>query len=160
MTDTEASRIMRQVVDGLYYLHSQGILHRDLSLSNLLLSHDMHIVSAIIAFFLRLNKCLIKINVLQKIGDFGLAKCAKPNAAQKNFTMCGTPNYISPEVASRTSHGPAADIWGIGCMLYTLLVGRPPFDTETVKSTLTKIVMADYVVSKNLLSFEKILFNI
>lgn len=60
------------------------------------------------------------------------------------MTMCGTPNYISPEVASRSSHGLEVDVWGLGCMLYTLLVGRPPFDTSEVKSTLTRVVMAKY----------------
>lgn len=58
--------------------------------------------------------------------------------------MCGTPNYISPEVASRSSHGLEVDVWGLGCMLYTLLVGKPPFDTSEVKSTLTRVVMAKY----------------
>ena len=60
--------------------------------------------------------------------------------------MCGTPNYISPEVATRSSHGLEADVWGLGCMLYTLLVGHPPFDTDGVKSTLTRVVMSDYQV--------------
>lgn len=60
------------------------------------------------------------------------------------MTMCGTPNYISPEVASRSSHGMEVDVWGLGCMLYTLLVGKPPFDTSEVKSTLTRVVMAKY----------------
>jgi serine/threonine protein kinase len=49
-------------------------------------------------------------------------------------------------VATRSSHGLEADVWGLGCLLYTLLVGRPPFDTDGVKSTLTKVVMADYKV--------------
>lgn len=60
--------------------------------------------------------------------------------------MCGTPNYISPEVVTRAAHGLEADVWGLGCMLYTLLVGRPPFDTDAIKSTLTRVVMADYKV--------------
>jgi len=49
-------------------------------------------------------------------------------------------------VATRSSHGLEADVWGLGCLIYTLLVGRPPFDTDGVKSTLTKVVMADYKV--------------
>jgi polo-like kinase 4 len=64
------------------------------------------------------------------------------------LTMCGTPNYISPEVVTRAAHGLEADVWGLGCMLYTLLVGRPPFDTDAIKSTLTRVVMADYKVGK------------
>ena len=80
-----------------------------------------------------------------KIADFGLAtQLSRPD--EKHMTMCGTPNYISPEVATRSSHGLEADVWGLGCLLYTLLVGRPPFDTDAVKSTLTRVVMADYKV--------------
>ncbi|KAK7794686.1 hypothetical protein R5R35_008017 [Gryllus longicercus] len=121
LDEQEASHILRQVVQGLLYLHSHNILHRDLSLSNLLLTRDMQV----------------------KIADFGLAtQLTRPD--EKHHTMCGTPNYISPEVATRSSHGLEADVWGLGCLLYTLLVGRPPFDTDAVKSTLTRVVMANY----------------
>lgn len=50
----------------------------------------------------------------------------------------------------RSSHGLEADVWGLGCMLYTLLVGKPPFDTDAVKSTLTRVVMADYKIPSHL----------
>ncbi|CAJ0916772.1 unnamed protein product [Ranitomeya imitator] len=119
--EKEARHFMEQIVKGMLYLHSHGILHRDLTLSNLLLSSDMNI----------------------KIADFGLAAQLKlPN--EKHFTMCGTPNYIAPEIATRSAHGLESDVWSLGCMLYTFLVGRPPFDTDTVKNTLNKIVLADY----------------
>ncbi|XP_071566402.1 serine/threonine-protein kinase PLK4 [Temnothorax nylanderi] len=121
LSEEHAAYIIKQVVHGLLYLHSHQILHRDLSLSNLLLTRDMQV----------------------KIADFGLAtQLNKPD--EKHLTMCGTPNYISPEVATRSSHGPEADVWSLGCMLYTLLVGRPPFETDAIKSTLTRVVMADY----------------
>ncbi len=123
LTEDEARGVMIQVVEGLLYLHSHNILHRDLSLANLLLTRDMKV----------------------KIADFGLAtQLSRPD--ERHMTMCGTPNYISPEVATRSSHGLEADVWGLGCLLYTLLVGRPPFDTDAVKSTLTRVVMADYKV--------------
>ena len=73
-----------------------------------------------------------------KIGDFGLATQLH-SPQERHLTMCGTPNFISPEVATRSSHGLEADIWGLGCLLYTLLVGTPPFDTTGVRSTLTKV---------------------
>ncbi|XP_076236304.1 polo like kinase SAK [Calliopsis andreniformis] len=127
LPEEHASRIIRQVVQGLLYLHSHQILHRDMSLSNLLLTRDMQV----------------------KIADFGLAtQLTRPD--EKHLTMCGTPNYISPEIATRSSHGLEADVWSLGCMLYTLLVGKPPFDTDAVKSTLTRVVMADYVMPAHL----------
>lgn len=123
VSEVEAATILKQVVDGLLYLHSHRIVHRDISLSNLLLTKDMKV----------------------KIADFGLATLDHPGG-EKHMTLCGTPNYISPEVASRSSHGLAVDVWGLGCLLYTLLVGRPPFDTDAVKSTLARVVKVDYTV--------------
>lgn len=95
---------------------------------------------------------------LQKIADFGLAtQLTKPD--EKHLTMCGTPNFISPEVASRGSHGLEADVWGLGCLLYTLLIGSPPFDTPGVKSTLTKVVMSNYTLPSYLSAEAKDLIN-
>ncbi|KAM9786807.1 serine/threonine-protein kinase PLK4 [Syngnathus typhle] len=120
-SEEEARHFMHQIVKGMLYLHTHGILHRDLTLSNLLLSDNMNI----------------------KIADFGLATQLKlPN--EKHFTMCGTPNYISPEVATRSAHGLESDVWSLGCMFYAFLVGRPPFDTDTIKHTLSKVVLGDY----------------
>uniref|UniRef100_A0A8D0FNP8 Serine/threonine-protein kinase SAK n=1 Tax=Strix occidentalis caurina TaxID=311401 RepID=A0A8D0FNP8_STROC len=60
---------------------------------------------------------------------------------EKHYTMCGTPNYISPEIATRSPHGLESDVWSLGCMFYTLLIGKPPFDTDTVKNTLNKFAL-------------------
>ncbi|XP_014593471.2 serine/threonine-protein kinase PLK4 [Equus przewalskii] len=120
-SENEARHFMHQIITGMLYLHSHGILHRDLTLSNLLLTRNMNI----------------------KIADFGLATQLKmPH--EKHYTLCGTPNYISPEIATRSAHGLESDVWSLGCMFYTLLTGRPPFDTDTVKNTLNKVVLADY----------------
>ena len=48
-------------------------------------------------------------------------------------TICGTPNYISPEVLNKEGHAYPADIWALGCVMYALLVGQPPFETSTLK---------------------------
>ncbi|KAF2880903.1 hypothetical protein ILUMI_25279 [Ignelater luminosus] len=136
LSEPEASHIMRQIVEGMQYLHSHNILHRDISLSNLLLTRNMQV----------------------KIADFGLAtQLSRPD--EKHLTMCGTPNFISPEVASRGSHGLEADVWGLGCLLYTLLVGRPPFDDNAVRSTLTRVVMVNYKIPHHLSPEVKDLIN-
>ncbi|KAL7749100.1 hypothetical protein RI367_005505 [Sorochytrium milnesiophthora] len=118
LDESEVRWTLKQIVQGLLYLHGNGIIHRDLKLSNMLLTRDYRI----------------------KIADFGLA--AKMTGEQK--TMCGTPNYISPEVISRLPHGFETDVWSLGCLMYTLLVGRPPFESEQVISTLSKVSRADY----------------
>ncbi|XP_025417517.1 serine/threonine-protein kinase PLK4 [Sipha flava] len=136
LSEIEARYIIRQVVEGLLYLHKHNIVHRDMTLTNLLLTKDMRI----------------------KIADFGLATQLN-SRDEKHMTMCGTPNYISPEVATRSSHGLETDLWGLGCLLYTLLVGHPPFDTDAIKSTLTKVVMSDFSLPNYLSNKAKDLIN-
>ncbi|TGZ70603.1 hypothetical protein CRM22_003112 [Opisthorchis felineus] len=120
VTEDVARHYLKQLINGLLYLHSHSILHRDLTLANLLLTKDMKV----------------------KIADFGLATKIEPGEDHK--TMCGTPNYISPEVASHGQQGLETDVWSLGCMFYTLIVGRPPFDTREVRSTLNRVLAVDY----------------
>lgn len=127
LDEKAAADIFRQVLSGVIYLHTHNIIHRDLSLNNLLLTKDLKV----------------------KIADFGLATQLN-GPDEKHVTMCGTPNYISPEVASREVHGLPADVWGLGCMLYTLLVGSPPFHTQHIKTTLNKVINADYKIPSEL----------
>jgi polo-like kinase 1 len=64
---------------------------------------------------------------------------------EKKKTICGTPNYIAPEVlSSRQGHSYEVDLWSIGVILYTFLIGRPPFETSNVKSTYKRIRMNSY----------------
>lgn len=80
-----------------------------------------------------------------KIGDFGLA--AKLDVkTERRRTICGTPNYIAPEVldSKRYGHSFEADIWSIGVILYALLIGKPPFETANVKNTYRRIRANDY----------------
>lgn len=123
LDELSAAVVLSQVVSGLQYLHSNFIMHRDLSMSNLLLTESLQV----------------------KISDFGLATEDQPLHG-KHMTLCGTPNYISPEVAMHSPHGLETDVWGLGCLLYALLTGRPPFDTNAVKSTLTQVVMGGYTI--------------
>jgi len=112
--DIEVKYYVRQILLGLDYLHSRGVLHRDLKLGNMLLTENMTV----------------------KIADFGLACTMEEN---KSSSVCGTPNYIAPEVLHKQGHSTASEVWSVGCMTYALLCGAPPFETESVNSTYARI---------------------
>ncbi|EJW03107.1 PLK protein kinase [Edhazardia aedis USNM 41457] len=117
-TETEVKNWIKQLVNALKYMHEEKkVVHRDLKLGNLFLDHNFNI----------------------KVGDFGLSAHIIEN--QKKRTVCGTPNYIAPEVIFDRAYGHsyAVDIWAIGVIMYTLLVGVPPFQKSTVKEIYEKI---------------------
>ncbi|PIK37091.1 hypothetical protein BSL78_26075 [Apostichopus japonicus] len=120
-TEPEVRYFVLQIIDGLRYLHNSCVIHRDLKLGNMFLTENMEV----------------------KIGDFGLATKVEFEGDEKR-TMCGTPNYIAPEVLDKVGHSFEADVWAIGCILYTMLVGRPPFETESLKETYTRIKRTSY----------------
>uniref|UniRef100_V9KUC9 Serine/threonine-protein kinase PLK3-like protein n=1 Tax=Callorhinchus milii TaxID=7868 RepID=V9KUC9_CALMI len=93
-----------------------------------------------------------------KVGDFGLATKLEPKDQRKR-TICGTPNYLAPEVLNKQGHGPEADVWSLGCVMYTMLFGRPPFETTDLKDTYRCIRTVEYtmpstssVAAKNLVA--------
>ncbi len=108
---------MSQLLQALLYLHSERIIHRDLKLGNLFLTESQAL----------------------KLGDFGLAaKVDFPRELKR--TVCGTPNYIAPEVLeARDGYSYEVDVWAVGIIMYTLAFGRPPFESPDVKETYRKI---------------------
>jgi len=120
LTEPEVRYYLLQVIEAVAYMHKNFIIHRDLKLGNVLIDRNMNI----------------------KIADFGLAKQLK-NDEEKRTTICGTPNYIAPEVLSG-SHSFEVDVWSIGCLTYTLLVGKPPFETGKLKDTYDRIMKQEY----------------
>ncbi|EFX85823.1 hypothetical protein DAPPUDRAFT_309099 [Daphnia pulex] len=123
ITEPEARCFMHQLLLGVKHLHEHKIIHRDLKLGNLFLNEDMEL----------------------KIGDFGLATKLDFDGERKK-TLCGTPNYIAPEVLCKKGHSYEVDIWSMGCILYTLLVGHPPFETQSLKDTYSKIKKNEFHV--------------
>ena len=79
-----------------------------------------------------------------RIGDFGLAAKIE-NENDKKTTLCGTPNYIAPEILDgKNGHSFEVDVWSLGVICYTLLIGKPPFETSNVKSTYKRIKANEY----------------
>jgi carbon catabolite-derepressing protein kinase len=88
---------MRQLFNGLGYLHACGIIHRDLKPENILISQDLTI----------------------KITDFGLSKLTTP--ADLTFECCGTPVYVAPEVLKKNGYHCSVDLWACGVILYSIV---------------------------------------
>lgn len=122
ITELETQCYTVQIVQALLYLHNNRVIHRDLKLGNLFVGDKMEI----------------------KLGDFGLAtKLEFPG--EKKRTICGTPNYIAPEILDgRIGHSYQVDVWSLGVIIYTLLVGKPPFETSEVKKTYARIKAGQY----------------
>ena len=78
-----------------------------------------------------------------KVGDFGLATKLEFDGERKR-TICGTPNYIAPEVLEGKGHSYEVDIWSLGVIMFTLLFSKPPFETTEVKLTYNKIRKNNY----------------
>ncbi|KAM9856497.1 serine/threonine-protein kinase PLK1 [Aulostomus maculatus] len=123
VTEPEARYYMMQLLKGVQYLHNNRVIHRDLKLGNIFLNDDMDV----------------------KIGDFGLATKIEFDGERKK-TLCGTPNYIAPEVLCKKGHSYEVDVWSLGCILYTLLVGKPPFETSCLKETYNRIKKNNYTI--------------
>lgn len=134
---------MCQIVDAVKFIHSKGVIHRDLKPENILVGYDFNL----------------------KITDFGAAKLlgttnesAEEQIDYNNITkdssglesherkgsFVGTAEYVPPELLKENICGFETDIWAIGCILYQLFYGNPPFKGQTEYLTFEKIITADY----------------
>jgi eukaryotic-like serine/threonine-protein kinase len=117
----EAVRIARAVANALEHAHSHGVVHRDIKPANILLQDGEPVVA-----------------------DFGIALAVGAGGSQRlteTGLSVGTPYYISPEQATGDqSVGPPTDIYALGCVLYEMLVGDPPFSGSSAQAVLGKII--------------------
>ncbi|KAF0976245.1 hypothetical protein FDP41_004920 [Naegleria fowleri] len=111
-----------QIINALIYLQSFGVLHRDLKLSNMLLTNDYKTL---------------------KLSDFGLST-KLDSADEEQSTILGTPNFMAFEIVNNKKYGLKADNWSLGCILYSFLVGETPFDEKSRSQTFERIRTLNY----------------
>ncbi|KAI5287605.1 Cell cycle serine/threonine-protein kinase cdc5/MSD2 [Ascosphaera acerosa] len=125
LTLPEVRRFMVQLAGAVKYMHRRCVAHRDLKMGNLFLDSQMNI----------------------KVGDFGLAACIISEKDEKRRrTLCGTPNYIAPEVLdkSKGGHNQKVDMWSIGVIFFAMLTGVPPFQSKTQEEIYRKVKTLAY----------------
>jgi len=123
-TEPDAANIVKQVVDGVAYLHKNGVAHRDLKPENLLVGGP--------------NEDEIK------IADFGLSKSFGGGPETRLETSCGTPDYVAPEVLRGEVYDHSVDLWSVGVITYILLCGFPPFWGESQGELFDKILSVSF----------------
>ncbi|XP_078333388.1 serine/threonine-protein kinase DCLK3-like isoform X7 [Crassostrea virginica] len=103
--EVDSARMVKDLCNALFYLHSRSIVHRDLKPENLLVHRNKDG------------------SISLKLADFGLAMEVK----EPIYTVCGTPTYVAPEILSEIGYGLEVDMWAVGVITYILLCGFPPF---------------------------------
>ncbi|MEU9569446.1 serine/threonine-protein kinase [Streptomyces massasporeus] len=122
-----AAEVGLAVLDVLRSAHREGILHRDVKPSNVLISDDGRVV----------------------LTDFGIAQVEGDPSITSTGMLVGAPSYISPERARGHKPGPAADLWSLGGLLYAAVEGAPPYDKGSAIATLTAVMTEPLEEPKN-----------
>ncbi|KAM7470337.1 hypothetical protein LguiA_008520 [Lonicera macranthoides] len=117
LSEKQAATYISSLAQALAYCHEKGVIHRDIKPENLLLDHE---------------------GVL-KIADFGWSVQSK----SKRHTMCGTLDYLAPEMVENKAHDYAVDNWTLGILCYEFLYGSPPFEAESQVDTFKRIMKID-----------------
>lgn len=140
--------IMRQVVNGIYFLHSNKIVHRDLKLDNILVTFPSE----------NDKKSLNMMKAIAKIIDFGFATRLKASKSNLTYTILGTPANMAPQILenmqqrtpNHQGYDEKVDIWSLGTLCYEMLVGHMAFCGHSMQELSQKVKQGTYSLPTNL----------
>ncbi len=120
---------LTEILLAFQYLHSMDIAYRDLKPENLLIDKEGHV----------------------KLTDFGFSKTIKDKYVgaetfRRTYTLCGTPEYLAPEIIKSKGHNKSADWWAFGILMFEMLAGYPPFYDDNPLGIYKKIVEGYYEI--------------
>ncbi|MFF0446286.1 protein kinase [Streptomyces sp. NPDC004609] len=138
LTPRRAAEVGLAILDVLRSAHREGILHRDVKPSNVLISEDGRVV----------------------LTDFGIAQVEGDPSITSTGMLVGAPSYISPERARGHRPGPAADLWSLGGLLYASVEGSPPYDKGSAIATLTAVMTEPLDPPKNAGPLEEVIYGL
>lgn len=124
-TEAVAANYISQLTKALVYCHSHNVIHRDIKPENILIGKNGEL----------------------KLADFGWSVHAP---GHRRTTLCGTLDYIPPEMINKYDHDDRVDVWALGILLFEFLTGKPPFEDPSKDGTFKKITDADLVWNDDL----------
>jgi len=125
---------LAELIHAVEHMHMLGIIHRDLKPENILLTHDRHILITDFGS----SKILSKLPSVAEGGD----QSQGTNPRRGSFV--GSPPFVSPEMLNEKESSPASDLWAIGCILYQMIEGNPPFQARSDYALFQKILKLEF----------------
>ncbi|MFE7132221.1 protein kinase [Streptomyces sp. NPDC057638] len=138
LTPRRAAEVGLAILDVLSSAHREGILHRDVKPSNVMIAHDGRVV----------------------LTDFGIAQVEGDPSITSTGMLVGAPSYISPERARGHRPGPAADLWSLGGLIYASVEGFPPYDKGSAIATLTAVMTEPLDPPKHAGPLEEVIYGL
>ncbi|MFF2331050.1 MULTISPECIES: serine/threonine-protein kinase [unclassified Streptomyces] len=138
LTPKRAAEVGLAILDVLRSAHREGILHRDVKPSNVLIAEDGRVV----------------------LTDFGIAQVEGDPSVTSTGMLVGAPSYISPERARGHKPGPPADLWSLGGLLYASVEGTPPYDKGSAIATLTAVMTEPLGPPRNAGPLEEVIYGL
>ena len=150
-------KIMRQVADGLEYMHSQNIVHRDIKLDNILINFNKYpnyIIKGNLPPKVKYEDVTLNDSFTLKIADLGYSKDLE--GSNEGSTILGTPMHMSPDIIQNyvgnenKKYNTSVDLWSLGTITYQLLTGKPPFIGNNYNEVFKHVLEGKYTLPSSL----------